>query len=355
VTVGLEVVGSGFESPLLVTGAGDGSGRLFVVEQGGVVWFVRDGERSDEAFLDISSMVSSGGEQGLLGMAFHPEFPADPRFFVNYTDVEGDTVIAEYAVDPADPDRADPSTARTLLTVDQPFANHNGGATVFGPDGYLYLGLGDGGSAGDPLESGQSLDTLLGKVLRIDVDAGSGGEPYAIPPDNPFVDRRNALPEIWHYGLRNPWRFSFDPATDDLWIGDVGQNIFEEVDVARSNEGGLNFGWNTMEGPECYDPFLDCDRTGLTLPVAAYEHQEDRCTIVGGHVYRGDAQPALRGGYVFADYCSGEVFLLDAQQPGEIVLALDAEGLLSSFGVDDEGELYVTDLGGDVMRVTGSS
>ena len=207
VTVGLEVVGSGFESPLLVTGAGDGSGRLFVVEQGGVVWFVRDGERSDEAFLDISSMVSSGGEQGLLGMAFHPEFPADPRFFVNYTDVEGDTVIAEYAVDPADPDRADPSTARTLLTVDQPFANHNGGATVFGPDGYLYLGLGDGGSAGDPLESGQSLDTLLGKVLRIDVDAGSGGEPYAIPPDNPFVDRRNALPEIWHYGLRNPWRF----------------------------------------------------------------------------------------------------------------------------------------------------
>lgn len=350
--VRLEAVTGGLERPLLVTGAGDGSGRLFVVEQAGVIRIVRGRAVEPEAFLDLSERVSSGGERGLLGLAFHPRFPQDPRLFVNYTDLAGDTVVAEYRVDPVDPDRGDPATARTLLTVEQPYPNHNGGATVFGPDGYLYVGLGDGGGGGDPEEVSQDLGSLLGKILRLDVDATAGSDrPYAIPPGNPFAGRDGAMAEIWHLGLRNPWRLSFDRSTGDMWIGDVGQSAFEEIDVAPAGQGGLNFGWDVMEGEVCYEPGDGCDPTGLTLPVAVYPNEGDRCVVVGGYVYRGSASPALAGGYVFGDYCSGEVFLLDPREP-DLEVALDADRLLSSFGEDDGGELFATDLAaGELLRV----
>ena len=238
-------------SPLAVTHAGDGSGRIFVLEQRGQIRIVRDGQLLGDPFLNIGDRLTAGGERGLLGLAFHPDFPNDPRFFVNYTDLEGDTVVSSFAAE-AGADRADGNSEVVLLRIDQPYPNHNGGALAFGPDGYLYISTGDGGSGGDPHDNGQRMDTLLGKILRIDVDGGSGDAHYAVPPDNPFVDQSGALPEIWHLGLRNPWRMSFDRETGDLWIGDVGQGSWEEVDVARAGSGGLNFGWNRVEGFECF-------------------------------------------------------------------------------------------------------
>ena len=245
---------SGLRDPLALTQAGDGSGRLFVAEQEGAIRIVRDGALIDEPFLDISQRISSGGERGLLGLAFHPDFPTDPRFFVNYTDTSGDTSVSSFVVDPANPDRADPGSEVRLLFIAQPFANHNGGALAFGPDGFLYISTGDGGSGGDPLGNGQSLETLLGKILRIDVDKTEGDRAYAVPADNPFVGQAGALPEIFVFGMRNPWRMSFDRANGDLWIGDVGQNSWEEIDVVRSGTSGQNFGWNLMEGDHCFRP-----------------------------------------------------------------------------------------------------
>jgi len=347
----LEPVARGFASPLLVTNAGDGTGRLFVVEQGGRIRILRRGRVLDPPFLDVSSLVIAGGEQGLLGLAFHPEYEANGRFFVNYTDVDGDTVVAEYRVSSSDPDRADPGSARVLLRIDQPFPNHNGGHLAFGPDGYLYIGTGDGGSAADPFGNGQRLDTLLGKLLRIDVD---GERPYGIPQDNPFVGREGARPEIWAYGLRNPWRFSFDPEGGALWIGDVGQNALEEVDRARADRGALNYGWNVMEGDRCFEPPTGCDPEGLVQPMAVYPTGTG-CAVIGGHVYRGAEFPALRGGYLFADICNGLIWGLDAAGPSpqEPVRLLDTNHAISSFGLDEEGELYVTDLAsGEVLHVT---
>ena len=348
----LRPVADGFASPLLVTNAGDGSGRLFVVQQVGRIQVVRGGRVIEEPFLDIDALVVAGGEQGLLGLAFHPDFESNGRFFVNYTDRGGDTVIAEYRAAPGS-DRADPDSARVLLRINQPYSNHNGGDVVFGPDGYLYSGMGDGGSAGDPHGNGQRLDTLLGKMLRIDVDRGS---PYGIPEDNPFVGRSGARPEIWAYGLRNPWRFSFDRETDDLWIGDVGQGDQEEIDVIRTGRrAGLNFGWNVMEGTECFSPPEGCEPKGMVRPVAVYPTGIG-CAVVGGHVYRGARFPALQGGYFFADFCAGDIFALDAARPSrrEPVILLDTEHAISSFGENEEGELFVTDLrGGQVLQVTG--
>ena len=243
--VELEPVVGGLEAPLAVVHAGDGSGRVFVVEQAGRIRVVRDDRLADEALLDISNRISAGGERGLLGLAFHPDFPDDPRLFVNYTDPNGDTVISSFPV--PDGDQADASAERVLMNIAQPFANHNGGAVAFGPDGMLYIATGDGGSGGDPHGNGQRLDTHLGKILRIDVDATDAGA-YGVPADNPFVSRPGAEPEIWHYGMRNPWRISFDRETGDLWIGDVGQGAWEEVDHAPAGTGGLNYGWNLMEG-----------------------------------------------------------------------------------------------------------
>jgi glucose/arabinose dehydrogenase len=357
VAVGLERVVDGLTSPLAIVHAGDGSGRLFVVEQAGVIRIVRDGSLVDAPFLDITDRILSGGERGLLGLAFHPDFPTDPRLFVDYTDSEGDTQIASYTVDPANLDRADPASEIRLLSQHQPYANHNGGALAFGPDGYLYIGLGDGGSGGDPHGNGQSLGTLLGKILRIDVDRTEGDLRYAIPDDNPFVGRAGALGEIWLLGLRNPWRMSFDRATGDLWIGDVGQNAWEEVDVARAGVGGANFGWNRMEGSHCFRPASGCEDPALALPVAEYSH-DNGCTVIGGGVYRGSEQPALAGGYLFGDYCSGLVWAIDpaSNGPTEPVLVGETGATISSFGEDEAGEMYVTDLrSGELLRVTATA
>jgi glucose/arabinose dehydrogenase len=349
----LEPVLDGFDQPTHVTGAGDGSGRLFVAEQAGRIWAVRDGERLAEPFLDIADLVGSqGNEQGLLSVAFHPRFAENGRLFVDYTDRNGDSVVAEYRVAADNPDRADPAGARQLLAVEQPAANHNGGLLKFGPDGMLYIGFGDGGAAGDPWGNGQRLDTLLGKILRVDVD---GGEPYAIPDDNPFAGRDGARPEIWAYGLRNPWRFSFDRETGDLYIADVGQNAQEEVHFQpASSAGGENYGWNTMEGDACFRA-ADCDRAGLTLPVAVYPHSGEGggCSVTGGYAYRGASYPQIAGVYLYTDFCSGNLWALtragDAWQ-SQIVGKLDIR--TSSFGEDDAGELLLVDRdGGGLYRL----
>jgi glucose/arabinose dehydrogenase len=351
--IDLELVADGFDSPLAAVPAGDGTDRLFVAERGGAIWAVGPDGRADEPFLDISERITSGGERGLLGLAFHPDFPEDPRFFVDYTDREGDTIVASYRVESADVEHADPESEEVLLRIEQPYPNHNGGVLVFGPDRLLHVGLGDGGSGGDPHDNGQRPDTLLGKVLRIDVDAPSGDRPYGVPADNPFADGRGGEPEILHTGLRNPWRMSFDRATGDLWIGDVGQNAWEEVDVARAGATGLNFGWARMEGFHCFPSGEGCARESLRLPVAEYG-RDGGCTIVGGHVYRGSAQDALGGGYVFGDYCSGTIWVIDAARDEQQAPSVVAETgrNISSFGEDEAGELYVTDISaGELLRV----
>ncbi len=347
VDLGLEPVAGGLDSPLGVTHAGDGSGRLFIVEQTGVIRVLRDGEVLDEPFLDVSEAIVAGGEQGLLGLAFHPDFARNGRFFIDYTDVNGDTVVAEVVVS-EDPDRADEDSVRILLQVDQPYANHNGGQLAFGPDGFLYVALGDGGSAGDPENNGQNADVLLGKLLRLDVDSG---DPYGIPGDNPFANG-GGEPEIWAYGLRNPWRFSFDSKTGDLWIADVGQGEFEEINRRPAAAGGLNYGWDQMEGLECYEG-ADCDPADKVVPISGYDHDRG-CSVTGGYVYRGKDFPELRGGYVFGDYCSGLIWAIDATTRGftEPVELMASDLSISSFGLDEAGELYLTDLaGGDLLRV----
>ena len=351
ISISLEPFAQVPDAPVAIAAPDDGTGRLFVAARDGRVWVVgRDGNMVREPMVDLRSRIRSGGEQGLLGIATHPTFATDPRVFVNYTNQDGDTVVASLALDPANPDRMDPGSHTRLLFVDQPFSNHNGGGVLFGPDGYLYLSLGDGGGGGDPLDSGQDLQSLLGKILRIDVDAASGDSPYAAPRDNPFA-AGGGRPEIWHLGLRNPWRLSFDRANGDLWIGDVGQGTWEEVDVARRGAGGgLNFGWNVMEGAHCFGG--DCSTDGLTLPISEYG-RELGCTVIGGYVYRGARFPFLVGAYLFLDYCTGRMFAIDAGAT-ELVAPVtvgNGSGQISAFGEDTDGELYVTSLDGDVSRV----
>jgi glucose/arabinose dehydrogenase len=347
----LEPFASELRSPLFLTHAGDGSGRVYVVEQEGRVIVLDADGGGRQTYLDIAERIDSGGERGLLGLAFHPDFASYGRLFVNYTDLSGDTVVSEFG---GDAERADPASERVLLTIDQPFANHNGGDVAFGPDGYLYIATGDGGSGGDPMGNGQSLDTLLGKMLRIDVD---GSEPYEAPADNPFVGRGEAQPEIWAYGLRNPWRFSFDRATSDMFIGDVGQGSWEEIDHEPAGEGGRNYGWNIMEGPECFRQ-ASCDQQGLVLPVTAYGRDEGT-TVTGGYVYRGAAQPALAGIYFFADFGSGRIWGFAAADAGsgsvEVTELLQTDLSIASFGEDEAGELYAVDLGGAVYRLMGAA
>jgi len=350
-TLSLEVVAEGLDAPLAIAHTNDGSGRIFVAEQRGTVRMVQDGSVRGEPLLDIADRVRARGEQGMLGIAFHPDFPADPRLFVDYTDRSGTTVVSSF---PVDGERADATAETVILRIDQPYANHNGGAIAFGPDGYLYVATGDGGAGGDPHGFGQALDTHLGKILRLDIDASMGEATYSVPADNPFVDRTSARPEIWLTGLRNPWRMSFDRATGDLWIGDVGQNAWEEIDVARAGQGGLNFGWNRVEGFDCFPPGNgSCETAGMTMPVAVYGH-EFGCSVTGGVVYRGTQQPELAGGYLFADYCSGNVWLLDpaGDGPQDPFLALESRRSISSFGEDEAGEVYATDLsGGALLRI----
>lgn len=349
--VSLEPFASGLSAPVALTHAGDGSGQLYAVEQRGYIRVIEpDGAVSETPFLEIPDGVIAGGERGLLGLAFHPEYPDDPRIFVMYTAApDGANTISEFTVASG---TADPASERILLAIPDFAGNHNGGNVVFGPDGYLYAGTGDGGGGGDPQENGQNPNALLGKILRIDVDSS---DPYGIPEDNPFADGTGGAPEVWAIGMRNPWRFSFDRDTGDLWIADVGQSAWEEIDAEPPGEGGRNYGWNTMEGPECYGA-AECDQTGLTLPVAAYTHDEG-CTVIGGFVYRGSDWPALTGTYLYGDYCSGRLWGLNAEaamgaQATDPVPLLDAGVFLSAFGEDEAGELYAVDLGGGaILRV----
>lgn len=346
----IELFADGFSLPTQVTHAGDE--RLFVVEQDGRIWVLRDAVREPEPFLDIVALVgSAANEQGLLSVAFHPRFAELGWFFVNYTDLQGNTVVARYQVDPNDPERADPRSALVLLQIEQPASNHNGGLLKFGPDGYLYVGTGDGGRAGDPWDNAQNLSNLLGKLLRIDVD---GAEPYEVPSANPFVGQDEARPEIWAYGLRNPWRFAFDRATGDLFIADVGQNAQEEVNFQpASSRGGENYGWRIMEGTACYEPAA-CDAAGLELPVAHYLHRsaEGGCSITGGYVYRGMRYPALQGAYLYTDYCSGYLWVLRADGEGwQNRVAGRTTLQATSFGEDVHGELYLVDRAGGIYRL----
>ena len=351
----VQVAIDGFDSPLDVTNAGDGSGRLFVVEQGGRIRVVKDGSLVEKPFLDIAGRISSGGERGLLGLAFHPDYPTDPRFFVNYTDRDGNTVVSSFTGSATDPDVADPDSETPLMHIAQPFANHNGGAVVFGPDGMLYIATGDGGSGGDPQGNGQRLDTHLGKILRIDVDPEPGSTTaYGIPNDNPFFNQAEAEPEIWLYGLRNPWRIRFDRDTGDLWIGDVGQNAWEEIDVVRAGQKGLNFGWNTMEATHCFNPSSGCDETGLTLPVAEYDHDLG-CAVIGGVVVRDPSQGRLDGGYLFGDACSDNLWLLDpaGDELRQAALVAKMGRTLSSIGEAEDGSVFATSLeSGELLRIS---
>lgn len=348
-------VAGGFDRPLLVTHAGDGSGRLFVVEQTGRIWIVRDGERLSTPFLDLSASVtpiSGYSEQGLLGLAFHPAYAENGRLFVSYTDRQGTSVVAEYAAAGNNPDVVNPASGRELLRVAQPYPNHNGGMIAFGPDGYLYISLGDGGSAGDPQGNGQNPWTLLGSILRIDVDSDT--RPYGIPADNPFALSGLGAPEIWAWGLRNVWRFSFDRATGDLYLADVGQNLWEEVNFQPAGSpGGQNYGWNRYEGAHPYSGGPAPEN--MVLPVAEYAHSEGGCSISGGYVYRGEAIPDLQGVYFYGDWCTGNIFALYRDAAGEwqsLRFTQLAGKLISSFGEDEAGELYVVDYtGGGIWRM----
>jgi len=341
-------VASGLELPIGLASPLDGSGRLFVIEQAGHIHAIQDSVLQQEPFLDISANVGCCGERGLLGLAFHPRYTENGYFYVNYTDRASHSIVARYQVSEDDPNRAQPSSELRLLVIDQPYPNHNGGSVVFGPDGYLYLGFGDGGSGGDPHGNGQSTTTLLGKILRLDVDSG---EPYAIPSDNPLANG-GGQPEIWATGLRNPWRFAFDPLTDDLYIADVGQNAWEEVNfLPAGSPGGANFGWNYREGSHSY---TGRPPGGLALidPVAEYGHNQG-CSVTGGEVYRGARLPQWQGVYLYGDYCSGLVWGLLRTPDGawQEDLLFETGGNVSSFGLDEAGEVYLADYNGTVSRL----
>jgi glucose/arabinose dehydrogenase len=360
----LELVASGFANPLFVTAPPEDFNRLFVVEQGGRIWIVKNGARLSEPFLDLSGKLgSSSGEQGLLGLAFHPDYAENGFFYVNYINRNCsdacDSTVARYSVSAADPDRADSASEVVLFTVDQPFANHNGGMLAFGPnDGYLYLSFGDGGSGNDPFNNAQNLNTKLGKILRIDVDSGV---PFAIPPDNPFAEAKGASadPAIWAYGLRNPWRFSFDRATGDLWIGDVGQSTREEIDFQpAASGGGENYGWRNREGSVCRPGESQCTLPGAVEPVYDYDKLLTQ-SVTGGYVYRGAALPEEQGNYFFGDYTSGEVWsfrhdgttLSEFRDRSAEFRAGLFPAAIASFGEDAAGELYVVDHRGSIYRV----
>jgi len=348
--IGVKTIVTGLANPVAITHAGDGSGRLFITLKGGKT-IIYDGTKVlPEPFIDLSSLVSTDSERGLLSIAFHPNYEGNGFFFVNYTDTDGDTVIARYSVS-SDPNVADPNSAFVILKITQPFRNHNGGQLQFGPDGYLYIAMGDGGSGGDPQNNAQNSGTLLGKMLRIDVDSAL---PYAIPPDNPFVDNAEVLSEIWALGLRNPWRFSFDRQTGDLFIADVGQGNWEEVDFQpATSPGGENYGWRLMEATHCYDPSTDCNDGTLTLPIIEYDHSVG-CSITGGYRYRGSRIRDLFGVYLYADYCTGNIW--GAKEDGNggwmVTELLDTDFRISTFGEDEAGEIYLADFReGTIYRI----
>jgi glucose/arabinose dehydrogenase len=355
VALGLHREAEGFVQPVFLTEAPDGSGRRFVVEQGGRVRILTPGAAHHPVYLDLRPVLTSGGERGLLGLAFHPQFGKNGRLYVDFTDRAGRIILARLTADPKGDGPVDPGTLKALLAIDNPAPNHNGGMIAFGPDGYLYVGTGDGGGAGDPFQNGQNTFSHLGKLLRLDVDHPADGRPYGIPPDNPFLNLSNHRPEIWALGLRNPWRFSFDTGTGDLYIADVGQDDWEEVNrEAAGGKGGVNYGWSRMEGRHCFPPRgrkSTCD-VG-TLPIVEYGHQFG-CSVTGGYVYRGRAIPKLDGIYLLADFCSGIVWGLYPREGGRYRMRrlLETDLSISSFGQDAAGEVYLVDhRGGAVWRI----
>jgi glucose/arabinose dehydrogenase len=352
-TPALHPIIRGLSQPLFMTHGGDGTGRLYVVEKGGTIRVLAGNQIPATPFLDLRSLVVTQNEQGLLGLAFDPSFATNQRFYVFYAAAGsqtgvGDNTVARFQVSASNPNQADQMNGIELLAVSDPYVNHNGGMLAFGPDGHLYVGTGDGGSAGDPNNNAQNLSSLLGKLLRLDV-RGSG--PYGIPGSNPYAGAPGGTRrEIWAFGLRNPWRFSFDRQTGDLYVADVGQGSREEINrQVAGSAGGQNYGWRVMEGSNCYNPSSGCDRTGLTLPIHDYGHG-DGCSVTGGYVYRGAALPALRGAYIFGDYCSGRIWSLRLESGSWVRTQLiDTTYSISSFGEDESGELYLTDLAGGVL------
>ncbi len=349
---------TGLSQPVLVTHAGDGSGRLFVLERVGRIRVINNtGSLLPTSFLDITSLVgSSGSEEGLLGLAFHPNYESNGLFFVTYTDTSGNLVLARYSVS-SDSNAANPASGVTVLAIPHPGnSNHNGGMLAFGNDGYLYWSTGDGGGGGDVPNNAQNLNVLLGKILRLDINAGS---PYAIPANNPFVGVPGARAEVWSYGFRNPWRFSFDRSTGNMYVGDVGEGNREEIDFEpASSTGGLNYGWRVMEGSLCFNPASGCDTSGKVLPVAEYVNNSATCAVTGGYVYRGSQSTQMTGIYFFGDFCSGEIWGLLRQPAGtwDSALVVDTSFLISSFGEDEAGELYLTDYSsGSVQKIVGPS
>ena len=341
-----------FPQVLHLTYPDDGTGRLFaVVKPGRIVVFDNDrSANTSTTFLDITDRVyDRGREEGLLGMAFDPEYTDNGHFYVYYSSsAPRRSVLSRFSVSSADPDLADPKSEWVIVELAQPYSNHNGGHLVFGPDGYLYVGLGDGGSKGDPIRNGQNLGTLLGSILRIDVRSASGQNTYLVPSDNPFVGQAGARPEIWAYGLRHPWRFSFDRETGDLWAGDVGEDKLEEINLVTP---GLNYGWNVLEGSRCFlGP--DCDTAGLVPPVTEYGHDKG-CSVTGGYVYRGTRLPSLYGAYVYGDFCTGRIWALrhDGSEVTEHLEIADTKLRISAFGEDRAGELYVLSFDGGIYRL----
>ncbi len=337
---------SGFNQPLQITNAGDGTNRLFVVEKAGIVKIISNGSILAKPFLNMTELVNAkGSEQGLLGIAFPPDFLKKRHFFISYTNKAGvgNTVIARYPLT-TDSNIADANANTTVLNIPQPFINHNGGQIVFGPDGFLYIGTGDGGGSGDPSNNSQNPKSLLGKILRIDVEYGIS--PYTLPRSNPFKN------EVWAYGLRNPWRFSFDRLTHEIYIADVGQNLIEEVNVQPAGAARVNYGWNIMEGSSCFK-YKNCDRKGLTLPVSEYNHTDGDCSITGGYVYRGKQFKTLQGIYIYGDYCSGKIRGLRKNgSRWESKVLLDTSYQISSFGEDEAGNIYFTDFAsGDIYKI----
>ncbi|MBK8618540.1 MAG: PQQ-dependent sugar dehydrogenase [Anaerolineales bacterium] len=350
----LSEVASGIAAPVFITNANDGSGRLFILEKVGFIRILKKGVMLSMPFLDVHTIVNSEGERGILALAFHPNYPSNGRFYIAYNDQSGSLILASYLRSSIDPDQADPSSAVILLTIPKNFSNHNGGTLVFGQDGYLYWSTGDGGGGGDPDNNSQNLNSLLGKILRLDIDSGS---PYGIPATNPFYNDPNPSirEEIWAYGLRNPWRISFDRLTHDLYIGDVGQGAREEINFQPAGSvGGENYGWRVMEGSLCYNPFSGCNQSGKVLPVAEYDHSLG-CSVTGGNVYRGALYTQLQGLYFYADYCSGRIFSLykDVTNTWISTQIADTPYLISTFGEAENGELYLADYsGGKIYQLT---
>lgn len=343
-----------FTRPVDIQHPGDGTNRLFVVEQSGIISFFQNDSTADQktTFLDIQDRVDdASNEEGLLGLAFHPDFENNGYFYVNYTTHDSKTHISRFEVTQNDSHQADPESEQVVLEFEQPYGNHNGGQVTFGPDGYLYIAVGDGGSGGDPEGHGQNRSTLLGNILRIDVDNPSDGNNYGIPSDNPFVDNEEGYrEEIYAYGLRNPWRFSFDTETGELWTGDVGQNQYEEIDII---ENGGNYGWNIMEGNHCFEPSEGCDQSGLEMPVWEYAQTRGDRSVTGGFVYRGPSLDKLTGKYIYADYVSGRIWALDysdMENPDNTEL-IQVDFGVSSFGVDQENELYICGFDGKIHRL----